>query len=86
MQAQVTKAAMMTGYANLEKQVDELKKQNLYLYLDRFNQLSFLLLLVESSKDDSVYVYIRPCLGRVISISPFNWDFIAIVVSQVMEN
>jgi len=36
-----------------------------------------------------LYVYIRPCLGAVItklSITPFNRDFIAIVVLQVIQS
>jgi hypothetical protein len=30
----------------------------------------------------SSYIYHRPCLEGVLSIIPFNWDFIVIVVLQ----
>jgi len=34
----------------------------------------------------SIYAYVRFCLGGVLSITPQNWDFIAIVVLQVVKN
>jgi len=44
-----------------------------------------LIIFVESPEDDSVCRYIRPYLGRVPSIAPFNWDFIGLVVLQAVE-
>jgi hypothetical protein len=43
---------------------------------------SQLIILVELEEDDSIYkyIYIRPRLEGVLSITLFNWNFIAIVI------
>jgi len=44
------------------------------VYPGLYSQLSCiqLIILLESPEDGSIYQYIRPCLERVLSITPFN--------------
>jgi hypothetical protein len=52
-------------------------------------QLIILVELISLVKEESIYLYIRPCLEKLLSITLLNWDFIIdfiIDVLRVIEN